>query len=100
MAYILVRSDQISKHSWDSQLFIITDSPQEFLLSFSGFLDDKKANLSANFEVSETIIYSKARAAGIKADLKKQNLRQIEITSSLKVKIADWIMESPVLLTL
>jgi hypothetical protein len=99
MPYILCRSDQIAATSFDTQLFIITEKSQEFLLSFSGFLDAENQSLM-KFEPHEVIIYSKNRAAGIKEGLQKQNLRRVEFTSGLKSRLADWIMETEVLLNL
>ncbi|MDC7247082.1 MAG: hypothetical protein PQJ35_01945 [Sphaerochaetaceae bacterium] len=99
MAHILCKSDQIAEKSWDTQLFIMTDKKQDFLLSFSGFLDSEKASLST-FEPHEAVMYTKGRATKIKADLKKENHRQVEITSSLKQRIADWLMETEVKITL
>jgi hypothetical protein len=99
MAHILIRSDQIGPKSWDSQVFIITDKKQDFLLSFSGFLDDEKSSLRT-FECHEVVLYKAPRAAEIKQGLGNQKLRRIEVTKELTTLIGEWIMQAGVLLSL
>lgn len=96
MAHILVKTEELGPKSFQTQLFIITDKKQDFILTFSGFLEKENGNLAATFDPHEVVMYSKQRAAKIKADLKKQDLRKVEITSSLKQKIADWVMNTMV----
>ena len=45
-------------------------------------------------------MYTKGRASKMKADLKKEDLRQVEITDSLKNRIADWVMNTEVKINL
>ena len=100
MSHILIKTEELGPKSFDTQLFIITDKQQDFLLSFNGFLDKKNGNLAATFEPHEVIMYTKGRASKMKADLKKEDLRQVEITDSLKNRIADWVMNTEVKINL
>ena len=50
MSHILIKTEELGPKSFDTQLFIITDKQQDFLLSFNGFLDKKNGNLAATFE--------------------------------------------------
>ena len=96
MAHILCKTEELGPKSFQTQLFVITDKQQDFLLSFNGFLDKKNGNLAASFEPHEVVMYTKGRASKLKADLKKDELREVEITDSLKKRIADWLMETEV----
>ncbi len=92
MAHILCKTKELGPKKFQIELFVITDKKQDFLLSFSGFMDSDKAPLASSFEVHEVVMFTKGRATKLKADLKKENLRQVEITSSLKQRIADWLL--------
>jgi len=96
MAHILCKTKELGPKNYDTQLYIITDKKQDFLLSFNGFMDSDKAPLASSFEVHEVVMFTKGRASKLKTELKKENLRQVEITSSLKQRIADWMLEAEV----
>jgi hypothetical protein len=100
MAHILYKTKELGPKNYDTQLYVITDKKQDFLLSFNGFMDSDKAPLASSFQVHEVVMFTKGRATKLKAELKKENLRQVEITSSLKQKITDWMMDAEVKLSL
>lgn len=100
MAHILCKTEELGPKSFDTQLYIITDKKQDFLLSFNGFLEKEKGNLASTFDCHETVMYTKGRAEKIRANLGKEDLRQVEITSSLKQRIVDWITGAEVKVTL
>ena len=100
MAHILCRTEELGPKSFQTELFVITDKKQDFLLSFNGFLEKANGNLASTFEPHEVVMYSKGRASKLKTDLKKEDLRQVEITDSLKKRIADWMMDTKVKINL
>ena len=100
MAHILCRTEELGPKSFDTQLYIITNKKQDFLLSFNGFLEKEKGNLASTFDCHEAVMYTKSRASKLRSDLKREELRQVEITNSLKQKIFDWLTDAEVKVTL
>jgi hypothetical protein len=106
----LVASVQlVFQGSADTQIFLINEKEQDFLLSFSGFLnstDDKVVN----FRCSEIVLYTGANVKNIvdttlsrSAENKvteHHSFRQFDLTPKLKELVVDWLFNAEILQSL
>jgi hypothetical protein len=109
MDYLVCSSQLVFAGSADSQIFLINEKEQSFLISFSGFLNSTTDDVK-NFRCSELVIYTGANVKNIiDTTLKRSaegkvtehhSFRRFELTAELKTLIVDWMFSAEVLQSL
>ncbi|MDC7247083.1 MAG: hypothetical protein PQJ35_01950 [Sphaerochaetaceae bacterium] len=106
----LVTSSQlVFQGSADTQIFLINEKEQSFLISLSGFLNSTDDQLE-NFRCSEIILYTGANVKNIIDTTMKRSsentitehhsFRQFDLTPKLKELIVDWMFSAEMLQSL
>ena len=95
--------------SADTQIFLINEREQDFLISFSGFLNSTDDNIE-NFRCSEIILYMGANVKNIvdttlarSAENKiteHHSFRQFDFTPKLKELVVEWLFSADMLQSL
>jgi len=106
---LIVNSQLVFEGSADTQVFLITGKPQQFLISFSGFLKSTDEDI-LKFNCHEVIIYTGAQVQRIvetSLERSKDNtispfhsFRRFILTDQLKMKIVDWMFNAEDLQTM
>ncbi len=106
---LIASAQLVFQGSADTQIFLINEREQDFLISFSGFLNSTDDNIE-NFRCSEIILYTGvnvknivdttlARSAENKVT-EHHSFRQFDLTPKLKELLVDWLFNSEVLSSL
>jgi len=106
---IAMSSQLVFQGSADTQIFLINEKEQDFLISFSGFLNSTDDNIE-NFRCSEIILYTGANVKNIvdttlarSAENKRtehHSFRQFDLTSKLKELVVEWLFNADMLQSL
>ena len=106
---LIASSQLIFAGSADTQIFLVDEKEQFFLISFSGFLNRTTDSLDM-FRSDEVIIYTGSNINRIKETVLKRSaenmetehhsFRQFDITPELKEQIINWLFSSETLQSL